>query len=185
MVVLSHDPGMSGAVALFGPGILEVRRDFKNREDIARAILELGPRADVAVMELVNAMPGQGVVSMFSFGNAAGVAVGALVSAGFSVYGPGKPLIEVAPVRWQNYFWTLLGVPDDDRKEFDSKAVARRFLPAADPFLDRVKDHNTADALLMAVWYQCNPDATTSVRAKDKARKRRKKRVDRTASSAT
>lgn len=178
MFVCSLDPGLSGAVTLLGPGVLEVRRDFKNREQIARAVAELAPRADVAVMELVHSMPGQGVASMFSFGNAAGVAVGALVLAGFSVYGPGKPLIEVTPQRWQNYFWTLLGTEEEARKEFDSKSVLARFLPAAVPFLGREKDHNTADALLMGVWFQCNPEATTSVRAKDKP-KRQKKRVDR------
>lgn len=185
MTVLAIDPGLSGAAALVGPGVLAVRRDFKHWEDIPQAIAELQRGADVAVMELVHSMPGEGVASMFNFGSAAGVALGALATHGFTLHqAMRRPLIEVAPLRWQNYFWTLLGTPEDKRKDFDSRAVLRRFLPAADEFLVRVKDHNSADALCMAVWYQCNLDAKTSPRERDRKMVRRAARLTRRAALA-
>lgn len=181
MIVLAVDPGLSGAVVLLGNGVLNVRRDFKTRADITRAIQELGPRADIAVMEFVSAMPGQGVTSMFSFGKSAGAAESALVASGFDHGGriledrPGcyvvtnfkKPLLEVTPQRWQAFFWEIAGVPRTKgaRKNFDSVKTALQFLPHAAPLLTRKKDHNTADALLIALWLQMNPDSESSRKA--------------------
>src|SRR5271170_518657 len=83
-VVLAIDPGLSGAVCklrIAGSYDLDVRRDFKALPAIARAIQDLSAGVTHAVIELVHAMPGQGVCSMFSFGRAAGVADGALALA--------------------------------------------------------------------------------------------------------
>lgn len=142
--VLAVDPGLSGAVCRLGAGQFDVRRDFKALPDIARAIRELAGGVTHAVMELVHAMPGQGVCSMFSFGRAAGVADGALA---LSVR---CPVIQVAPQRWQNYFRHLCKVKKED--PFDSRQVAAQIYPASAPYLSRVKDHNTADAILLAAW---------------------------------
>jgi crossover junction endodeoxyribonuclease RuvC len=171
MLVLATDPGLSGAVVLIGHDHLSVKRDFKLWEDIADAITEMGPEAQAGVIELVHSMPGQGVSSMFSFGKSAGVALGAYRSAGFSIRESRmKPLIEVTPQRWQAYYWDLLGAPTGKgaRKNFDSVVVARLFRPDSAQYLTRVKDHNTADAILIGLWKLKNPDATTSIRAKEK-----------------
>lgn len=168
MVTMSTDPGLSGAVVLLGPGVFQCRRDFKHWEDIAAAITEFSPLADVAVVELVHSMPGQGVASMFAFGKSAGVALGAFKANGFSLQ-RGKPLIEVPPQRWQGFFWDLMGAPKGKgmRLNFDSKAVVKKFYPAAADVILREKDHNTADAILIGLWKQMNPGVTTSIREKE------------------
>jgi crossover junction endodeoxyribonuclease RuvC len=175
MKILAIDPGLSGAVVLLGPGELQVRTDFKHIEDLTRAIDEFAPSASHAVVELVAARPGQGVSSMFTFGMSAGVALGSLHSNGFSAYDKRKKkLVEVAPQKWQRYFRELETELDksfgDARLPFDSKAVARRLLSHSAEFLERAKDHNTADALLMALWYVCTAPELGSLRERDKMR---------------
>ena len=175
--ILAVDPGQSGSAVLISKEcIIAALRDFKRLEDIAAAVSTLAGQADEAVIELVSAMPGQGVVSMFSFGVAVGFALGALRSNGFSEYGGDfKPLVYVHPLKWQNYFWKKLGIADRKRPAmFDSRAVAQLFFPAAAPYLTRIKDHNTADAILMGLWRLENPEAETSKREK----RRRKKTLD-------
>jgi hypothetical protein len=93
-------------------------------------------------------MPGQGVVSMFTFGKATGVAFGAL----FLALAKTAPLLEVAPLKWQNFFRSELGV--DKSVAFHSPSIATRLFPSfAQPYLLREKDHNTADAILLATWF--------------------------------
>lgn len=175
MTVLAVDPGMSGAVVRLGADVLDVRTDFKHIEDLTRAVDELAEGATHAVVELVASRPGQGVKSMFTFGFAAGVAIGALHSNGFSIFDrTKKPLVEVAPQKWQNYFWKLIGDPEDGdsgdplaMSPFDSKGFVRRFFPGAEIYLSRVKDHNTADAILMAIWYACTLPEFGSLRERD------------------
>ena len=130
---------MSGAVARLGQGALTIRRDFKNLGEIAKAILSLSPECETATMELVGAMPGQGVCSMFSFGRAAGAAEAAI-----SLAFPGQPIIEVAPIKWQNYFRAQLQI--GKAEEFDSKAICRQLFPECAHLFKREKDHNSADA---------------------------------------
>lgn len=143
--VLAVDPGLSGAVCKLGRGKFEIRRDFKILPDIARAIHDLAGGVTHAVMELVHAFPGQGVCSVWSFGRAAGAADG-----GFALALPSLEVEQVSPQKWQNYFRSLLGMSKES--EFDSCAVASSIVPASVPFLSRKKDHNSADAILMAVW---------------------------------
>lgn len=143
MKVLAVDPGQSGAVVrLHFPAMhLEARRDFKSLADIARAVRDLLP-AEHGVIELVSAMPGQGVVSMFSFGRATGVAMGAFLFAG-------QPFVEIQPQRWQTYWRDLMCRPGEP---FDSIIVARQVFPAQVDLFTRKKDHGTADAALLAAY---------------------------------
>jgi hypothetical protein len=144
--VLAIDPGMSGAVFKIGKGHFEGRRDFTCRRDIALAIKHLSEGVDAAVIENVHAMPGQGVCSMFSFGRSAGAADSALY-----LCLPDTPLDEVAPQKWQNHFRRQLDLRAGQL--FDSVAIASSIVPSYAPqFLTRKKDHNSADAILMAVW---------------------------------
>lgn len=146
--VLAVDPGKSGAVVRIGKGCFDVRRDFKDLRDIALAIQALAPGCDAAVIENVHAMPGQGVCSMFTFGKSTGTAFGAL----FLSLAKSVPLLEVAPLKWQNFFRSGMGV--DKSVALHSPSIAARLFPcSAQPYLQRVKDHNTADAILLATWF--------------------------------
>lgn len=147
MTVLAIDPGLSGAVVRLSDGELLARRDFKKLADIAAAVALLAPGVDRAVIELVHAMPGQGVCSMFSFGRSTGVAYGALFS-NLS----GGDIVEVSPQKWQNYYRSRLNIPKGTL--FDSREIATRLLPAHAHLFARKKDHNTADAALMALWHE-------------------------------
>jgi crossover junction endodeoxyribonuclease RuvC len=100
----------------------------------------LNHRVQLAVIEHVSAMPGQGVVSMFSFGQNFGWWLGMLEA--FNV-----PTILVRPQAWQK----ALGVPKKAAKtDKPSLDVARRLFPSVD--LHRKKDHGKADALLLAYY---------------------------------
>lgn len=177
--VLAVDPGMSGAVVLVGRYRTAVRRDFKHPEDMTRAIEELAPLADAAVIEMVASRPGQGVASMFSFGHATGVMLGALYLSGFSVFDERrKPLVEVIPQKWKSYFWGLIETEDGHEMDgdplaihpFDSVGFVKRFHPDGAQFLTRAKDHNTADAILMALWYKITAPGYGSLRERDRKR---------------
>jgi hypothetical protein len=144
--VLAIDPGLSGAVVKLGGGCAIANRDFKEIGDIAKSIQRLSPSADVAVLEHVHAMPGQGVSSCFSFGRAEGAAWGALACCREDL----TPVV-VSPVKWQNFFRERDGVPRPH--EFDSRALASLYLPSKADLFSRKKDHNTADAFLMAIWF--------------------------------
>jgi hypothetical protein len=144
-VILAVDPGLSGAVCKLENGCPYTIRDFKSLSHIAFAIQELSSGVTHAVIELVHAMPGQGVCSMFSFGRATGVADGALALAF-----PHLVIESVSPQKWQNYFRLRMGVTKE--QQFDSRAIALRMFPSHADLFKRKKDHNTADAVLMAVW---------------------------------
>lgn len=143
--VLAVDPGLSGAVCKMGRGEFVLIRDFKTFPDIAKAIQKLSYGVSHAVMEFVHAMPGQGVCSMFSFGRAAGVADGALALC----LPEGCESLQVSPQKWQNFFRTRMNIPKST--EFDSRLLASKLLPNFLPFFLRKKDHNSADATLMAI----------------------------------
>jgi crossover junction endodeoxyribonuclease RuvC len=143
--VLAIDPGLSGAVCRLAGGTPELRRDFKALPDIARAVKELSAGVTHAVIELVHAMPGQGVCSMFNFGRAAGVADGAL-----SLCFPSLTPEAVSPQKWQNWYRARYAIGKD--QDFDSRDLACRLFPGCLALFKRVKDHNSADAVLLAVW---------------------------------
>ena len=143
-IILAVDPGLSGAVCRLESGSIRVLRDFRTLPDIARAIQDLSAGVTHAVIENVHAMPGQGVCSMFSFGRAAGVADGAL-----ALCFPGQ-VESVAPQKWQNWFRLAYGIGKE--QAFDSRALALKILPGYEHLFQRKKDHNTADACLIAVW---------------------------------
>lgn len=141
--VLGVDPGKSGAVCRLGGGSFDVRRDFKVRGDIARAIRDLRQGVQFGVIEFVHSMPTDGIVGCFTFGRAAGEADGAMA---LCLRGPTE---EVSPQEWQQFYRRLLDLPKGD---FESRAVVPKVLPCALPFLGRAKDHNTGDAILIAAW---------------------------------
>lgn len=136
---------MSGAAFLIGCGSVHGFRDFKSKRELANRVADLAKNCDYAVMELVHAMPGQGVCSMFSFGRSSGVADGAL-----ALTVPERRIEEVSPQKWQNFYRNLFGV--SRKQQFDAVQIASRLDPLFLPYLTRKKDHNSADAILIASW---------------------------------
>jgi crossover junction endodeoxyribonuclease RuvC len=102
----------------------------------------LGLRRDseivAAVVERVGAMPKQGVASMFRFGMGCGLIRGVLMALEI-------PIVDVAPTVWKKWFRL-----DSDAEK--ARALAIRSWPHLEG-LSRKKDHNRAEALLLARWY--------------------------------
>lgn len=141
MKVLGVDPGVSGAYALLSAGGVATVDDLPvvgnqiNAGEWKRILAQLTP--DTAVVEKVHSMPGQGVASTFRFGMACGLIQGVLL-------GAGVPVIDVTPNVWKKYF----GLNNDGER---SRALACRRFPSL-AGLARKKDHNRAEALLIALW---------------------------------
>lgn len=139
--ILAIDPGVSGAVAFFFPE----RADLVSVEDmpqadgnvdavtLARRIDQMRP--DVAFVEHVGSMPGQGVASTFKFGASFGAAVG--IVAALKI-----PLHLVRPQKWKKHF----GLSSDKER---SRALALRLWPSSEAFA-RKKDEGRAEAALIA-----------------------------------
>ena len=93
-------------------------------------------RATHAVIERVNAFPGQGVSSSFRFGMGYEIIMGVLASCGAQI-------IDVAPGLWKKHFRL-----DSDKEK--ARALAIKRFPHVD--LRLKKDAGRAEALLMALW---------------------------------
>ena len=140
--VLAIDPGVNGAFAVLGQtgefvDMGELPRFFK-----ALSAVELGSvfsmhKPELMVIEKVASRPGQGVVSVFTFGCAYGVCIGV---AGCS----DVPVSFVTPSRWKLHF-RLTGLPKDASRE-----LAIRLYPAVANMLGLKKHVGRADALLLA-----------------------------------
>lgn len=130
------DPGKTGAIAFLSEdGTAEVF-DFP---DAFSQLVKRADRVRRAYLEQVHAMPGQGVVSTFSFGENYGWWQGVLMALRI-------PFLKVRPQDWQKNL-----VPKKGASDKPSLEVARQLFPDAP--LGRKKDHNRADALLIA--YVC------------------------------
>ena len=98
------------------------------------------PRIDLVVIESVHAMPGQGVSSMFNFGMGFGIWLGILASKSI-------PYELVTPQRWKKDM--LADIPGDDKKARSVIAAKRMFPDLEFPLK---KDHDKAEAVLLAAW---------------------------------
>jgi len=150
VLVCGLDPGTEGAYALVdGDGIvlvddLPVHQLRQGRGMKLRAELDLHAvrlvlrkhRIEHVFLERVAARPGQGVVSIFRFGYAAGALYGLIV-------GLGLPVTRVLPQAWQRHHG-INASPDAARQR------AVQLYPAAAPRLALKRDAHRADALLIA-----------------------------------
>ena len=93
------------------------------------------------VVEQVNAMPGQGVTSMFNFGQSFGVLKG--VCAAMQL-----PIFFVRPAKWKKYYDLINSQKDS------SRVKAIEMFPKFSSMLSRKKDTNKADAILIANYHQ-------------------------------
>lgn len=162
-LIIGIDPGLSGALArmtesgLSGLSDIPVMAKGKGSGKVKNEINAAGLNAllkewanghadDVlVVMERVSSMPGQGVASMMSLGDTVGCIRGVVAARGY-------PLHWVTPQKWKKHFGLVAG-KDVDGKEL-ARAKAIQLYPAAD--LARKKDHNRAEAVLIARWgWEC------------------------------
>jgi len=134
------DPGSTGAMAILGPCGADTI-DFTDPSFFDR----LNDREGQVhcMVEKVHAMPKQGVTSVFTFGTAYGKALGMLIALKV-------PYTLVTPQKWQKVFG-ISGRKGCTKKQ--SLERARALFPGlAASHLARVKDHNRADALLIAEY---------------------------------
>ena len=94
----------------------------------------------VVVVEHVNAMPGQGVTSMFNFGQTFGAIKGICAAIGL-------PIFFVRPAKWKKHFELINSSKDASR----TKAI--EMYPAISDQLSKKKDVNKADAILIARYF--------------------------------
>ena len=126
------DGGLDAASAFHMP----VANKMVDGRAFAYIVAERNPTH--AVIERVNAFPGQGVSSSFRFGMGYGVIMGVLAAAGVRI-------IDVAPGLWKKHFRL-----DSDKEK--ARALAIKLFPKVD--LRLVKDAGRAEALLMALWWR-------------------------------
>lgn len=148
MIFIGVDPGFSGAVAtILEDGSLEVEdmpvlknTKGKTEIDLHGLLSALHPEGfeALAVVEQVGAMPGQGVSSMFRFGQSYGAIQMAIAAHRI-------PVKYVTPVRWKKHFGLTRG------KDVSRGLAMQRFPDRADWF-KRVKDDGRAEAALIALY---------------------------------
>lgn len=151
MIAIGLDPGSSsGAWAaidhnnkVLGCGNIENKDGriiAQGLYDLLMACVSPNDTAMIAV-ESVHTMPGQGIASSGKFMRAAGAIEAVAELTRF-------PFILVSPQKWKKHH----GLIGTDKKA--SLELARQLLPSA--VLTKAKDHNMADALLMALWLKEN-----------------------------
>jgi len=147
------DPGATGAIAMMDEmGFIAGVWDYPGDPHALRTLLvhiqgdciypdTTIPKIELAVIEKVSAMPKQGVVSMFKFGQNYGIWQMAIASMGW-------PYELITPQRWRQVLDS--SVPQKPSKD-DLMIYARRRWPRfADEYLTRKKDHGRCEAVLIA-----------------------------------
>ena len=155
MLIIGIDPGISGSICFFEEGkILDVIEmpvmtdGKKNKKQVngAQIYNEIFKRIDTShkdirvVIEQVSAMPGQGVTSMFNFGQSFGILKGICSAMQLSMF-------FVRPAKWKKYFNLINSEKDASR----TRAI--EIFPYFSGQLSRKKDSNKADAILIASFY--------------------------------
>jgi crossover junction endodeoxyribonuclease RuvC len=141
MIYIGIDPGQKGAMAFIGDAGITVIPFDEGRYLGHLKVLAHPPCAAKAVVEHVNAMPGQGVTSMFNFGKGFGWLLGVLDAYGI-------PYELVRPQKWKKEY----SVTGDKNS---SIAVCKRLFPEVSllPTTRCKKDSDgMAEALLMAEY---------------------------------
>ena len=156
MLVIGIDPGISGSICFFQDGKINdvvemptMTEGKKNKKqvngsqiynEISDRIKKIDKKNIKVVIEQVSAMPGQGVTSMFNFGQSFGILKG--ICAAMQL-----PMYFVRPAKWKKYFNLINSEKDASR----TKAI--EIFPYFSSQLSRKKDSNKADAILIASFY--------------------------------
>jgi len=157
MLIIGIDPGISGAICFFEDGQVKEIIDMpvmadgkKNKRqingpqvynEILKRINKFQKKDIIVVIEQVSAMPGQGVTSMFNFGQSFGVIKG--ICAAMQL-----PIFFVRPAKWKKHFELINTQKDASR----TKAI--QTFPKISSLLSKKKDSNKADAILIASFYE-------------------------------
>ena len=154
MKIIGIDPGLSGAIAILENNkVLNIfetpvmSEGKKNKRQLNSALLvsllkeNIKTDEEVAVVvEQVNAMPGQGVTSMFNFGQTFGAIKG--ICAALNL-----PIFFVRPSKWKKHFELINSSKDSSR----TKAI--EMYPKLSDQLAKKKDVNKSDAILIARFF--------------------------------
>ncbi len=154
MIIFGIDPGVSGAISILEdkkiievhdmPTMIDGKKNKKqvNGSQVANIFKEkIDTKREISVVvEHVNAMPGQGVTSMFNFGQSFGVIKG--VCSALSL-----PIHFIRPTKWKKHF-NLINTNKDA-----SRTKVIEIYPEISSKLSRKKDSNKADAILIARYF--------------------------------
>ena len=156
MLIIGIDPGISGSICFFEDGkILDVvemptmtdgkknKRQVNGSQvynEISKRIKKIDKKDIRVIIEQVSAMPGQGVTSMFNFGQSFGVIKGICAALNLPIY-------FVRPSKWKKHFNLIKTNKDASR----TKVI--EVYPQISSKLHRKKDSNRADAILIALYF--------------------------------
>jgi hypothetical protein len=140
--IVGVDPGLSGAVAFFFPShphVISVEDtptvDSRvNGVELTDRLTQMKP--DACLIELVASRPGQGVASMFRFGQAFGTVIGVVQALHI-------PIQFVTPTKWKRHFNL-----SSDKEE--SRRLAIDLWPENADRFSRKRDDGRAEAALLA-----------------------------------
>ena len=161
MLIIAIDPGINGAICFFENGEVKEVLDMptmaegkKNKRqvnghqmynELSNRIKEYESKTINVIVEQVSAMPGQGVTSMFNFGQSFGVIKG--ICAAMQL-----PIFFVRPAKWKKHFDLINSQKDASR----TKAI--EIFPYFSRQLSKKKDSNKADAILIARYFNDTQD---------------------------
>ena len=156
MLIIGIDPGISGSICFLNDGkILDVIEmptmtdGTKNKKQVngAQIYNEIQKRINKidklkirVVIEQVSAMPGQGVTSMFNFGQSFGVLKG--ICSAMQL-----PMYFVRPAKWKKHYNLI------NSKKDASRTKVIEIFPYISTQLSKKKDSNKADAVLIASFF--------------------------------
>ena len=156
MLIIGIDPGISGSICFFQDGeikdvvemptMIEGKKNKKQVNgsqifnEISEKIKKIDKKNVKVVIEHVTAMPGQGVTSMFNFGQSFGILKG--ICSAMQL-----PMFFVRPAKWKKYFNLINSQKDASR----TRAI--EIFPYFSTQLSKKKDSNKADAILIASFY--------------------------------
>jgi len=155
MRIIGIDPGLSGGIAILEDNKIKILFDMpvmpdgkKNKRQLNSALLVKLIKDNIEILEntimvveQVNAMPGQGVTSMFNFGQTFGAIKGICAALGL-------PIFFVRPAKWKKHFELINSSKDASR----TKAI--EMYPSISEQLSKKKDVNKSDAILIARYYR-------------------------------
>ena len=158
MRIIGIDPGLSGGIAIlddlkiydiFDKPIMSEGKKNKNQLNSAQLVNIINKHVlkkenTFVIVEQVSAMPGQGVTSMFNFGQTFGSIKGICAALGLSIF-------YVRPAKWKKHFELINSSKDASR----TKVI--EMYPSISPRLAKKKDVNKADAILIDRYFRdCN-----------------------------
>ena len=155
MRIIGIDPGLSGGIEIlddskifdiFDMPIMSEGKKNKNQLNSAQLVniikRHILPNKETfVIVEQVSAMPGQGVTSMFNFGQTFGSIKGICAALGL-------PIFYVRPAKWKKHFELINSSKDASR----TKVI--EMYPSISSRLTKKKDVNKADAILIARYFR-------------------------------